>query len=218
MSIETVNNVYPFRRTALPQGLEEKLVALSDSFLVHIQEFSPHLHTFMAKDYTHELLCKMTLEVKEVLVFREEEGAGYLAPVVACSLPAITLQKLNEKTGFDSYLQELLMGQFQLKILEQLLLFCEQQDAVNLMLTLNDTVNDADLNYLKFYRRFLVSEEQVTTSRGEETQIAIPTDMDTYDNVIDFMDKIDREFRCALWRGQSVNTAFRDYLKLNACV
>ncbi|MGV8948694.1 MAG: hypothetical protein ACOH2E_04925 [Candidatus Paracaedibacter sp.] len=214
----TVNNVYPLRGTALPQDHEAKLVTLSDSFLVHIQEFSPNLYTFMAKDYTHELLCKITLEVKEVLVSLEEESGGYLAPVVSCSLPSINLQNLNEKTGFDSYLQELLMGQFQLKILEQLLLFCEQNDAVHLILTLNDTVNGADLDYLKFYRRFLVSEEQVTTSRGEETQIVIPTDMDTYDNVIDFMDKIDREFRCALWRGQSVNTAFRDYLKSNACV
>ena len=213
-----VNNVHFLNGSDFPKRGETKFVPLSETFLVHIQEFSPHLHTFMAKDYTHELLCKMTLEVKEVLVSREQAGGGYLAPVVACSLPAINLQKLNEKTGFDSYLQELLMGQFQLKILEQLLLFCEQQDAVNLMLTLNDTVNDADLDYLKFYRRFLVSEEQVTTSRGEETQIIIPTDADTYDNVIDFMDKIDREFRCALWRGQSVNTTFRDYLKLNAWV
>ena len=216
----TFNNVFPLRKATLPQGLEAKLATLSDSFLVHIQEFSPNLHIFMAKDYTHELLCEMTLEIKEIFVSVEEdsESGGYLAPVVACSFPAISLQKLNEKTSFDGYLQELLMGQFQLKILESLLLFCEQEDADHLILTLNDTINDADLDYLKFYRRFLVSEEQVTTSRGEETQIVIPSSVGTYDNVIDFMDKINREFRCALWRGQSVNPAFRDYLKLNACL
>ncbi len=212
----TVNNVYPPRGATLPQGLEAKLATLSDSFLIHIQEFSPNLYIFMAKDYTHELLCKMTLEIKEVFVSLEEdsEGGEYLAPVVACNFPSINFQKLNEKTSFDGYLQELLMGQFQLKILEYLLLFCQQEDAAKLILTLNDT----GLDYLKFYRRFLVLEEQVTTSRGGETQIVIPIDMGTYDNVIDFMDKIDREFRCALWRGQSVNTAFRDYLKSNACL
>jgi len=209
---------------ALPQRLEPKLSPLSDSFLVHIQELSPNLHIFIAKDFTHELLCEMTLEVKEVFVSLEEKGesGGYLAPVVACSIPPISLEKLNEKTGFDSYLQELLMGQFQLKILEQLLLFGDRQDAVTLTLTLtltlHDTVNGAGLDYLKFYRRFLVSEEQVTTPRGKETQIVIPTEVDTYDNVIDFMDKIDREFRCALWRGQSINPAFREYLKSNACL
>lgn len=214
----TVNNVYPLRGTTLPQGVEEKLATLSDSFLVHIQEFSPNLHTFMAKDYTHELLCKMSLEVKEVFVSLDGEGDEYLAPVVACSFPSISLQKLNEKTSFDGYLQELVMGQFQLKILEQLLLFCKQENAANLIFTINDTVNDADLDYLKFYRRFLVSEAQVSTSRGDETQIVILTDESTYDKVVDFMDKIDREFRCALWRGQSVNPAFRDYLISNSCL
>ena len=220
MAKETVNTIYPLRGSALSQGLEANLATLSDSFLVHTQEFSPNLHVFRAKDYTHQLLCEMTLEVKEVFVSLEEEGedGGYLAPIVACSFPPISLQKLNEKTSFDGYLQELLMGQFQLKVLEQLLLFCEQKDAANLMLTLNDPVNEADLDYLKFYRRFLVSEEQVTTPRGEETQIMIPTDVDTYDQVIDFMDKIDREFRCALWRGQSINPAFREYLKSTACL
>jgi len=215
MAKKTVNTIYPLRGTALSQGLEANLATLSDSFLVHTQEFSPNLHVFRAKDYTHQLLCEMTLEVKEVFVSLEEEGegVGYLTPVVACSFPPISLQKLNEKTSFDGYLQELLMGQFQLKVLEQLLLFCEQKDAANLMLTLNDPVNEADLDYLKFYRRFLVSEDQVTTPRGEETQIMIPTDVGTYDQVIDFMDKIDREFRCALWRGQSINPAFRAYLK-----
>jgi len=220
MAKETVNTIYPLRGTALPQGLEAKLAPLGDSFLVHTQEFSPNLHIFITKDYTHELLCEMTLEVKEIFVSMEEEGegGGYLAPIVACSFPPISLQKLNEKTSFDGYLQELLMGQFQLKVLEQLLLFCEQKDAASLMLTLNDTVNDADLDYLKFYRRFLVSEDQVTTPRGEETQIMIPADVGTYDSVVDFMDKIDREFRCALWRGQSINPAFRDYLKSTACL
>jgi hypothetical protein len=220
MAKETVNTIYPLRGSALSQGLEANLATLSDSFLVHTQEFSPNLHVFRAKDYTHQLLCEMTLEVKEVFVSLEEEGedGGYLAPIVACSFPPISLQKLNEKTSFDGYLQELLMGQFQLKVLEQLLLFCEQKDAANLMLTLNDPVNEADLDYLKFYRRFLVSEDQVTTPRGEETQIMIPTDVDTYDQVIDFMDKIDREFRCALWRGQSINPAFREYLKSTACL
>ena len=211
-----INNAHAPDGTFLPQELEIKPISLNDSFLVDFQEFSPNLYVFWAKDYTHELLCKMNLEVKEVLTPLEEEGeaGGYLAPIVACSFPSLSLEKLNEKTGFDGYLQELLLGQFYLKILEQLLLFCEERGAVYLTLIMSD----ADLGYLKFYRRFLVSEEQVATSRGEETQIMVPTDVETYDNIIDFMDKINREFRCALWRGQSINPAFREYLKSNACV
>jgi hypothetical protein len=59
-------------------------------------------------------------------------------------------------------------------------------------------LNDADLDYLKFYRRFLISEAQVITTIGEQPQIVIPTDLATYDKVVDFMGKIDREFQCAL--------------------
>ena len=215
MAKATINTTHPLRGNGLPQGLEPELASLSHSFLVDFQEFSSCLHVFRARDYTHGLLCEMTLEVKEIFVTREEGGC--LTPVAACSFPAISLQKLNEKTGFDGYLQELLMGQFQLKVLEQLLLFCEEKGATNLVLTANDAVYGAGLDYLKFYRFFLVAEEQVATSRGEETQIMIPAAAGTYDKVVDFMDKIDREFRCALWRGQSINPAFRDYLKSNSC-
>ena len=219
MAKAIINTTNSLRGNGLPQGLESERASLSHSFLVDFQEFSPYLHVFRAKDYTHGLLCEMTLEVKEIFVTREEgKEGGYLTPVAACSFPAISLQKLHEKTCFDGYLQDLLMGQFQLKILEQLLLFCEEKDATHLILTVNDAVHGAGLDYLKLYRFFLVSEEQVATSRGEETQIMIPADAETYDKVIDFMDKIDREFRCALWRGQSINPAFRDYLISNACM
>lgn len=220
MAKATINTTHPLRGNGLPQAPEPELASLSHSFLFDFQEFSPCLHVFRTRDYTHGLLCEMTLEVKEIFVSREEEKreGGYLTPVAACSFPAISLQKLHEKTGFDGYLQELLMGQFQLKLLEQLLLFCEEKGATNLVLTANDAVHGAGLDYLKFYRFFLVSEEQVATSRGEETQIMIPAAAGTCDKVVDFMDKIDREFRCALWRGQSINPAFRDYLISNACM
>jgi hypothetical protein len=220
MSRAIIKNAPPLYGNGSLQRGEAKLALLSETFLVHFQKFSPNLHIFMAKDYTHELLCEMTLEVKEILLplSEDKEGEGHLATVVACSFPPISLEKLNEKIGFDGYLQELAMGQFQLKILEQLLLFCKQEDAVNLILTVNDMVNDADLDYLKFYRRFLISEAQVVTTRGEQTQIVIPADLATYDKVVDFMGKIDREFQCALWRGQSINPIFQDYLMSGACV
>jgi hypothetical protein len=208
----TVNHTPSPNRNVLLQGTETKPLSLNDSFLVDFQEFLPNLYVFRAKDYTRELLCEMTLELKEILLSLEEEG--HLAPVVACSFPSLSLQKLNEKVGFDGYLQRMLMVQFHLKILEQLLLFCEQQDAANLILT----VKDADSSSLEIYRRLLVAEEPVNVSGEEQVQVVIPVDGETYDKVIDFMDKIDREFRCALWRGQSINPIFREYLKSNACL
>lgn len=214
----TVHDSFSSNRSVLSQEFELKLAPPNTSFLVHFQEFSPNLHTFVAKDYTHELDCETTLEVKEIFVAPEEEGeeGGRLTSIVSCNFPAISLEKLDKTTGFDWYIQELLIGNFQLKILECLLLFCNQNNADSLILTVSDTVHGADLDYLKIYRRFLVSEEQVNTSKGREGQLMIPVNMGTYDKVLDLMDKIDREVRCSLWRGQSVNPAFRKYLLRHA--
>jgi hypothetical protein len=105
------------------------------------------------------------------------------------------------------------MFQFQLKILEQLYLFCEWKEAVKLVLT----THDANLDYLEIYSRFFVSEEQVAMPMGERTRIVIPTDVDIYDEIVDFMDELDKDFCKTLWRDQKENPAFREYLKSNAC-
>ena len=207
-----INNIHPLKGNILPQKREAP--PLSDSFIFDFQEFSAHLHAFRVKDFTHELDCELILEVKKSFVSLDEESEEgyYLVPVVACSFPPVNLQRFNEKTGFDTYFQRLIMAQFQLNILEQLLLFCEQKDAANLALTINDN----NLGYLEIYSRFFVSARQVTTEKGEQTEIMIPTDANTYDRVVDFIDKIDREFRCALWRMQSCNPVIREYLKSNS--
>lgn len=158
----------------------------------------------------------MILEVKELLVTLAEksEEEARLSRTVTCGFSNFNLQDMNEKTGLDAYLQELLIGQFQLKILEQLLLFCEQENATSLILV----VSDPDIDSMEIYSHFSASEKRVETEKGEATEIVIPTEEGTYDNIIDLMEKIDREFRCALWRGQSINPAFRAYLKSNACL
>lgn len=197
----------------LHQGPEITPFSLNGSFLVDFQEFSPNLYVFRAKDCVHDLFCEMVLEVKESLVCQGKED-GYLAPVVACSLPDISLQRLNEKTGFDGCLQELLMFQFHLKILEQLFLFCEGQEAAKFILTLHG----ANLDYVEIYSRFCASEEQAVLSKGEEAQVVISTDIDTYDEIINFMGELEKDFRRTLWREQNANSTFRQYLKLNSCL
>jgi len=197
----------------LDQGTEATPLPFNDSFLVDFQEFSPKLYIFRAKDRDHDLFCEMVLEVKESLVYREKD-AGYLAPVVACSLPNISLQRLNEKTGFEGCLQELLIFQFHLKILEQLFLFCEEVEAAKLILTLHGV----NLDYVEIYNRFCASEEQAVLPKGEEVQVVIAPTIDTYNEIVDFMDELEEDFRRILWRQQNANPTFRQYLKLNACL
>ena len=217
MATVNINNAYllahPLNRNAFPQRLEAKSAFLHTEFLVHIQEFSPNLHAFMFKDNIHELLCEMVLEVKETLLFMNERGgkASHLAPVVACNFPSISLEKLNKKKSLGTHLQEMIMHQFQLKVLEKLLLFCDRQGATSL----NLMIKDKNLNYLKAYSHFTVSEKQVITPKGQYMQIVIPTNEETYDKVLDFMEQLEQQFRYALWRRQRYNPAIRQYLKLN---
>lgn len=208
-----IMNNHPLNGNTLHQELEPTLPSLNDSLLVDYQEFSQNLYVFRVKDCDHDLFCEMVLEVKESLVFSEEQG-GYLASVVACSLPNISLQKLNEKTGLDGYIQELLVFQFHLKILEQLFLFCEQKEAVKLILTLHGI----NLGYLELYSRFCASEEQTAPLRGEQMELSLSADVHTYDEIIDFMGELEKNFRKILWREQTANRTFRQYLKSNSCL
>lgn len=172
------------------------------------------MYVFKGEDLDHQLLCEMTLKLKEtfVSVDEEEEGEGFLASVVTCHFPSINVQKFNAKVGFDAYLQGVVIFQFQLKILEQLLLFCGEKASVNLILT----VNDATLDYLDIYSPFITSAKKVTSAKEEQTEIVIPTDVETYEEVVDFMNEVEKQFRKTLWREQTVNLAFREYLKGHA--
>ncbi len=218
MAIVNINNAYFLPHSldgnALSQGLEPKLVPSSNSFLVHIQEFSQNLHVFTAKDYAHELLCQMVLEVKEILLpmNEREEKSTNLAPVVACNFPSINLEKLNEKKIFGTHIQGMLMCQFQLKVLEQLLLFCDKQGATNLILM----IKDKNLAYLKTYSRFTISEKQVITPKGQYMQIVIPKNAGIYNKVLGSMEQLDKQFRYTLWRRQRYNPAIRGYLRSNS--
>jgi hypothetical protein len=171
-------------------------------FSFQIKEDSETLYTFEARDFRHDLHCQMVLEVKEPLGYSEEEGSS-----VSCDFPTIDTKKFNEKVWWDEYLQGMLMLRFQLRILEQLLLFCEEQAATSLIIR----VNDNNIDYLGVFDPYADSIEE--TIKGEMVEAVIPTDVGIYDEVIDFIDRIEKDFRKELWREQGSNTAFRAYLK-----
>lgn len=212
-----VHNIRSFDRDVLPQELDINSAPLTSSppgsFLVDFQEFSSNLYVLRAKDLDHALTLEMILERKESFVSSkgETEEEACLAPIISCTLPRLDVQKFNEKACWNEVLQEILMIQFQLKVLEQLFLFCEEKDAVNLILAMHDS----NLDYLEMYRDFFISEEQVITARGEHTEVVIPIDVETYNKVIDFMDEVDKYFRQTLWREQKANPVFQEYLRMH---
>jgi hypothetical protein len=210
-----VNNISSLYNNPLSQGSETKPTPIisqpQNKFLVDIQAFSQNLYILRAQDFEHELKCEMTLELKENFNLLDgvlEEEKKYLVPILTFNFPSIDVRRFNEKVCWDVYLQVILITQFQLKILKHLFIFCEKKDVVNLILT----IDEADLDYLEIYRSFSISEEKIITARGEKTKVVIQTDVQTYDEVIDFMDEVEEDLYKTLWRDQKVNPAFRKYL------
>jgi hypothetical protein len=191
----------------------QKLPSL-ESFLFGFQETSDNLYDFHAKDFDHELSCKITLERKEIFAYSGHEDKNLdLVPAIACDFPPIDNHKGQEKVFGNAYLRAMTVIQFQLKVLEQLLLFCEDKEAAYLILSFNES----NFDNIEIYQRFVVSQEEFITERGKQTELLILTNIKIYDEVTDFMDKVDKQFHQVLWREQRFNQAFRSYLK-NHCL
>lgn len=180
------------------------------SFLWDFQEISSGIYIVRFQDTFHELSCEFALELKESFVPSEGETEGsFIQPVLVGNFPSIDIQRFQQKILWDEYLQGMILIQFQLKILEKLLLFCENKQASYLLLTFNE----ANKDYLEIYQCFIISEEEILSTDGEQTEITIPSDVSAYDNLIDLIEEVDHKFRKTLWREQRVNPIYRHYLK-----
>lgn len=181
------------------------------SFLSHFQEISSNLYVFKFNDVHHELSCGITLELKNNFVCSREDDneEGHLVPILIGDFPSIDIQQLQCKVAWDDYLHVLLTMRFHLKILEQLLSFCQKKEVTYLTLTFGES----NLDYMEVFRHFLIAEAPIYTARGEQTQILILANDETYDELSKFMDRLAHDFRQNLWRNQKVNPAFRQYLK-----
>lgn len=102
------------------------------------------------------------------------------------------------------------MVMFQMRILEQLLVFCATHQASTLVIF----ADDAQAEELEIYRDFLVSQEEVLTPAGEKTEMVIPADRKTFDAWVDFMGDVTSQFRQTLWQAQKTNPAIKNYLKI----
>jgi len=180
------------------------------TLLFDCMKIASSLYIFRARDFDHNLVCEMSLELTEdFAVSRDDiEEEKYFNPIMTCNFASIDVSRFNEKICWDAYLQGIIMVQFQLKILEKLLLFCEEKDVAQLVLT----ISNVNYDNLEIYRHFSFTKEQVIDVGEDQTKIIIPTDPQSYDEVIELMDKVDEDFRQTLWRNQKANPTFRKYL------
>ena len=103
------------------------------------------------------------------------------------------------------------MVQFQMKILEQLFAFCENQRVSKLIIYTSDTQVDE----LEIYREFLFYRGQLPPSKGNQNEISMFVDSQTFESWIDFMNKVTSMFRHVLWQDYRINHTIRRYLKKN---
>ena len=71
---------------------------------------------------------------------------------------------------------------------------------------------------ITLYQCFIISEEGVLSTEGEQIEITIPSDVSVYDDLIDLINDVDHKFRKTLWPEQRVNPTYRYYLKSGALI
>ncbi|MCE3231266.1 MAG: hypothetical protein K0R52_1194 [Alphaproteobacteria bacterium] len=163
-----------------------------------------HFHyALIACDSFHHLGCQIILETHD---YEDEERSKS----VTCHFPDMIAKELNEFVNEDETLYALILIQFQMKVLTQMLLFCKGHSVSNLIIYANDT---SEGHALGIYQPLVVYEDQIPTLRGTKTQMIIPITQETFDKWADHMEQAKQDFRQALWEDQWSNPSIRAYLK-----
>jgi hypothetical protein len=171
-------------------------------FAVGIEKKSFDLYEMTLLDPPHDLECELTLEI--------EGNLGQAASRnVICHFPAILMQEGNKLMREEELLYGLVMVQFQMKILEQLLLFCTKHNASHLVIYMDDD----QVEGFGIYQDFLVHQDPTLTKNGEQTEMIIPANKETIDDWMNFMAATTLSFEQELWREQRSNAVIRQYLK-----
>ncbi|MBM3468357.1 MAG: hypothetical protein FJX71_02860 [Alphaproteobacteria bacterium] len=204
-------NVYPFPHKIHDSSKNTKRRKLK--FLDNYQEVSSNLFSFYFKDTSHDLKCTTLLDIQNI--FDSEKVCslnGSLVSMLVCDFPALDTRLLYEKVAGEASLKNAITKQFHLYLLKSLLLFCKERGVQGIVLTFNEGCHSP----LEDYRRFVATEAVVTTEKGKEIQVIIPTDDDIYTELVSFIDETEIDFRQTLWRDQKENIPIRTYLKSHA--
>lgn len=167
-------------------------------FNTEVRNIGPQIYEMSIQDPFHDLGSGLILEI--------EKSMG--ETVVVCHFPVI----LNESNKFldeDEELYGTIILGFQMKVLEQLFMFCVNHDASQLTIYMDD----AQAEGFEIYDDFLSHYDETLTENGEKTEMVISTDQNTFDKWLAFMAETNLNLEQDLWREQRSNLAIRNYLK-----
>jgi len=176
----------------------------STEFRVDVKDRGSELYEMSIQDPFHHLKCNLLLEI---------EGNRHETEVrrMICHFPPICDEQLEEFTEEDDILYWIFMIRFQMKVLEQLLLFCSDCDVSQLVVYTDDTkIGEAGV-----YQEFLIDligSDQIFAKAREQTKFVIPSNPETLNAWARFMQEIKIKFAQELWRNQRSNPVIRQYL------
>ena len=170
-------------------------------FAATVHSSGHNLYVMEARDTSHYLTCDLTLEIEE-----EHHNSG--ARTIVCHVPQISDELLNTYIWEDETLYAIILIQFQMKIMKELFMFCQNHYVSRLILYPDDTDSD-DFGILQ---DFLIQEEQIHNEDDEKTKMVVPANSETFDTWIEFMNEANIRFQQTLWRNQRKNPAIRHYL------
>jgi hypothetical protein len=191
-----VSNPAPVQETSLFPSMPSNA-----GFTAEVRKRGFDLYEMNLQDPFHSLECELILDI-------EKNGNEM---TVVCHFPSI-LNESHRLLDEDETLYGIIMVQFQMKVLEQLFMFCTNHNASRLSIYMDDDQAEG----FGVYQDFLTHCDETLTENGEQTEMVISTDQKAFDKWRSFMTKTNLEFEQGLWREQRFNPAIRHYLKSRA--
>lgn len=188
-----------------PESPASPLPQQNQEFSCEIRMRSPFLYTLVARDKKHYLNCELTLEL-------ERNDPNSLS--VICHFTPIDDEALHHFVLEDENLLGMILIHFQMKLLQQLLSFCDEQNASELIIRIDEGEEEA----FGIYQEVVSYADKVPGKDGQVTEIVISTNSETLDHWAKFMNEVSQSFRQTLWRDQRTNHAIQAYLKFNSCM
>lgn len=189
-----VSNPAPIQATSVPS----QPTPSNAGFAAKVRSIGTHVYEMSIRDPFHDLGCDLILDI--------EESRG--KTVAVCHFPVI----LNEPNKFlheDENLYGSIVLRFQMKVLEQLFMFCSNHNASQLTIYMDD----AQAEGFGIYEDFLSRYDETITENGEKTEMVIWTNQETFDKWLAFMAETSLKVEQDLWREQRTNSVIRNYLK-----
>lgn len=187
-----------------PEPVQEKTpesTLPNAGFKAEVRNIAPQAYEIEIQDSAHELECDLLLNIKK------QRGRT----AVVCHFPDI-FDDSNKLLEEDETLYGTIMIQFQLKVLEQLFLFCGDHKASQLIISMEDATAEG----FEIYHHFLSQQGQSLATDGGQTEMVISTNTKALNGLRNFMKENTLQLEQSLWRQQNSNPAIRNYLKSQA--